>query len=118
MSARRTLNNSAGVGQYGHLAGNQLCLNDLPPPLTYMPQYQDPRDMSVYSSVPTCTHCGAPFPGVTARGTGTFVGDVLKGGTAVTGAAAAVSGMRMATGWAHTSFPGAWGVENLNKAYR
>jgi hypothetical protein len=117
MSARRTLNNSAGVGQYGHLAGNQLCLNDLPPPLTYMPQYQDPRDMSVYSSVPTCTHCGAPFPGVTARGTGTFVGDVLKGGTAVAGAAAAVSGMRAASGFVEEKYPG-WGGTTLKSYYR
>ena len=117
MSARRTLNNSAGVGQYGHLAGNQLCLNDLPPPLTYMPQYQDPRDMSVYSSVPTCTHCGAPFPGVTARGTGTFVGDVLKGGTAVAGAAAAVSGMRTASGFVEDKYPG-WGGATLKGYYR
>ena len=117
MSARRTLNNSAGVGQYGHLAGNQLCLNDLPPPLTYMPQYQDPRDMSVYSSVPTCTHCGAPFPGVTARGTGTFVGDVLKGGTAVTGAAAAVSGMRFASGFVEKQCPN-WGGTTLKGYYQ
>jgi hypothetical protein len=117
MSARRPVNNSAGVGQYGHLAGNQLCLNDLPPPLTYMPQYQDPRDMSVYSSVPTCTHCGAPFPGVTARGTGTFVGDVLKGGTAVTGAAAAVSGMRAASVFVEKKYPN-WGGTTLKGYYQ
>ncbi len=118
MSARRPVNNSAGP-----FAGNQLYLNDLPPP----PASQRQQEMSLYSSYPTlssyptpysnttCAHCGYPF--VTARGTESFVGGVVKGSTAIVGGVAAIEAARAAAGYVGDRYPG-WGGATLKSCYQ